>query len=107
MIFARRAGTLIMVFSILEGISFIMIRQMSQILQSVRQGFSVGKSRFSNVSTFNHSRYHRVDADIHALGVDAAGRKKSDWVCAREFWMKYFAEAGANLREYSLLGRQV
>ena len=43
------------------------------------------------------------DADVYALGVDAASRKKSDWVCAREFWMKYFAEASASLREYSVL----
>jgi hypothetical protein len=43
------------------------------------------------------------DADVYAMGVDAAREKRSDWVCAREFWTKYFAEAGANLREYSLL----
>jgi len=43
------------------------------------------------------------DTDVYALGVDSAGRKRSDWDCAREFWTKYFAEAGANLREYSLL----
>jgi hypothetical protein len=41
--------------------------------------------------------------DVYALGVDSAGRKRSDWVCAREFWMKYFTEADANLREYSVL----
>jgi hypothetical protein len=43
------------------------------------------------------------DTDVYAMGVDAVGKKRSDWDCSREFWTKYFAGAGANLREYSLL----
>jgi hypothetical protein len=43
------------------------------------------------------------DADVYALGVDSAGRKRIDWVCAREFWAKYFQETGATLRDYSVL----
>jgi hypothetical protein len=43
------------------------------------------------------------DADVYALGVDSAGRKRSGWDCAREFWTKYFADSGSNLREYSVL----
>jgi hypothetical protein len=43
------------------------------------------------------------DADVYVLGVDSAGRTKSDWLCARQFWTAYFAEAGAALRDYSVL----
>jgi len=46
---------------------------------------------------------HCLADSLSNVGVGAASRKKSDWHCAREFWMKYFAEAGVNLREYSLL----
>jgi len=43
------------------------------------------------------------DADVEILGTDSPGRNKAEWACVRDFWMKYFAEAGANLRAYSVI----
>jgi len=43
------------------------------------------------------------DADVEVLGTDAPARNKAEWVCIRDFWMKYLAEAGAKSREYSVL----
>jgi hypothetical protein len=43
------------------------------------------------------------DADVEVLGTDAPGRDKAEWVCVRDFWMKYLAEAGAKSREYSVM----
>ena len=34
------------------------------------------------------------DADVYTLGVDAVGREKSDWICAREFWDEIFCWCG-------------
>ena len=43
------------------------------------------------------------DADVEVLGTDSPGRKKAEWACVRDFWMKYLAEAGARPREYSVM----
>ena len=43
------------------------------------------------------------DAEVYALGTDSPGKDKSEWVCVREFWSKYFVEAQATLRNYSVL----
>jgi len=43
------------------------------------------------------------DAHAYALGVDSAGRDKTSWECAHQFWMRYFGEAGAKVRLYSIL----
>ena len=43
------------------------------------------------------------DAEVYALGTDSPGRTKSQWACVREFWTKYFLEAQATLRTYSVL----
>jgi hypothetical protein len=43
------------------------------------------------------------DADVYALGTDSPGRKRNEWGCAHELWTKYFLEAQATLRTYSVL----
>jgi hypothetical protein len=43
------------------------------------------------------------DAEVYALGTDFPGKGKSEWVCVHEFWAKYFLEAQATLRSYSVL----
>jgi hypothetical protein len=43
------------------------------------------------------------DSQVYALGVDSAGRSKTEWMCVHDFWVRYFTEAGATLRNYSVL----
>jgi len=43
------------------------------------------------------------DSQVYVLGVDSARRSKSEWMCVHDFWVSYFAEAGATLRNYSIL----
>jgi hypothetical protein len=43
------------------------------------------------------------DTDVYVLGAESAARKKDEWLCVREFWTAYFVEAGAKVREYSVL----
>jgi hypothetical protein len=43
------------------------------------------------------------NSEVYALGVDSSGSSKADWVCLRDFWAQYFAQAGATLYEYSVL----
>ena len=43
------------------------------------------------------------DAEVEVLGTDVPGRSKAEWACVRDFWMRYLVEAGAQLREYSVM----
>jgi len=43
------------------------------------------------------------NSDVYAVGVDSAGTTKADWMCVHDFWSQYFVQAGAALREYSVL----
>lgn len=43
------------------------------------------------------------DAEVEVLGTDTPGRNKAEWACVRDFWIKYFGQASANLREYSVM----
>lgn len=40
---------------------------------------------------------------IYALGVDGAGLNIASWHSLRQFWTKYFLEAGAELSAFSVL----
>jgi hypothetical protein len=41
--------------------------------------------------------------DVYVLGVDNAGRPIEYWGRLRNFWLGYFARAGANVQSYSIL----
>jgi hypothetical protein len=41
--------------------------------------------------------------EVYALGVDGAGKPISYWQSLQAFWREYFEEAGAALRDYSVL----
>lgn len=43
------------------------------------------------------------DADVEILGTDSPRRNKAEWMCVRDFWMKYLTEAGARSCEYSVM----
>ena len=44
--------------------------------------------------------------EVYALGVDASGKSVNYWQTLRDFWIGYFALAGATVESYSIL-RQV
>lgn len=44
--------------------------------------------------------------DVYALGVDASGKSVNYWQTLRDFWIGYFALAGATVENYSIL-RQI
>jgi hypothetical protein len=44
-----------------------------------------------------------ANVDVYVLGVDNAGRTIEYWGRLRNFWLGYFAKAGAKLRSYSIL----
>lgn len=41
--------------------------------------------------------------DVYALGVDASGVSFAYWSALKDFWLEYLKQAGANVREYSIL----
>ncbi len=41
--------------------------------------------------------------DVYALGVDPSGKSFNYWQTLRDFWMGYFALAGATVESYSIL----
>jgi hypothetical protein len=43
------------------------------------------------------------DVDVYSYGVHADGKSVKYWRSLREFWEKYFLDAGANLRTFSIL----
>jgi hypothetical protein len=46
------------------------------------------------------------DVAVYALGVDASGKSVNYWQTLRDFWIGYFALAGATVERYSIL-RQI
>jgi hypothetical protein len=46
-----------------------------------------------------------ANVDVYVLGVDDAGRRIEYWRLLRDFWLGYFAKAGARLESYSPLRR--
>lgn len=43
------------------------------------------------------------NAEVYALGVDSAASAKAEWACLRIFWVQYLSQAGATIRDYSVL----
>ena len=41
--------------------------------------------------------------EVYALGVDASGKSVNYWQTLRDFWIGYFALAGATVENYSIL----
>jgi hypothetical protein len=41
--------------------------------------------------------------EVHVLGADNAGKSMPYWTALRDFWTHYLAQAGANLKSYSVL----
>ncbi len=46
---------------------------------------------------------HLQGVEVHALGVDGAGKSFDYWNSLHDFWEAYFQKAGANLKRYSAL----